>query len=146
MPPADANHHPALTTILFQLIFTCESLLVPPPSSFFPICFHLAIKGAKRHVLGPAAKSLLALPASRIIPTEAASSPGLAPCEPRLGGKPSAMGSHPGHSSRAEPIPSPATAASEATAGRPSAACDCDLALPLNLHQSQAALNWINPL
>lgn len=31
VPPADANHHPTLTTILFQLIFTCESL-----GLFFP--------------------------------------------------------------------------------------------------------------
>lgn len=106
MPPADTNHHPALTTILFQLIFTCESSPPPTPSSFFPICFHLAIKGAKRHVLGPAAKSFPALPASRMIPTEAASSPALAPREPKLRGKPSGMGSLPGHSSRNEPFSS----------------------------------------
>lgn len=42
MSPADANHRPTLTTILFQLIFTCESLGLlhptphPPPHPSSP--------------------------------------------------------------------------------------------------------------
>lgn len=72
------SHHPVLTAILFQLIFLAGILHVKVFFFFFffplPICFHLAIKGAQRHVLGPAAKNLAARPGSRMIPTEAASS------------------------------------------------------------------------
>lgn len=45
MPPADTNHHPALTTILFQLIFTCESSHPPHPLLLFP---HLFPSGHQR--------------------------------------------------------------------------------------------------
>lgn len=120
------SHHPVLTAILFQLIFLAGILHVKVFFFFFsfrfffffplPICFHLAIKGAQRHVLGPAAKNLAARPGSRPIPTEAASS------LPKFSG-------HHHHGAGSVVL----------ARGEPSTIPGDDPALSLNLHPSQAA-------